>query len=72
MTGAICGGAPFVYKTERDETPRWCFGERRRQPGAWELRGDTPTQAEPSWYEDVWIYRCDGCGKDRRDFPGWS
>lgn len=71
MTGAICGGAPFVYKTERAE-PRWCFGERKRLAGRWELCGDTPTQAEPSWYEDIWVYRCDGCGEDRRWLGSWS
>lgn len=23
-------------------------------------------------WEPVWVYRCDGCGDDRRAFPGWE
>lgn len=62
--GAVCGGAPFVYRTE-PAPERWCFGERRRVGGTWELRGDAPA-GEPSWYEPIWTYRCEGCGHDRR------
>lgn len=63
--GAICGGARFVYWAEPAEE-RWCFGERKRRTGIWMWSGDAPAD-EPSWYEPVWIYRCDGCGKDRRE-----
>lgn len=47
---------------------RWCFGERKRQAGTWTLRGSR----EPSHWEPFWEYSCDGCGDDRRHFPGWS
>lgn len=63
---AICGGAPFVLRTVREPEPgRYCFGERRRRPGTWELRSDA-SAGEPSWYEPIWVYRCTGCGQDRR------
>ena len=64
-SGAICGGAGYVLRTEPSPEPRYCYGERKRQPGTWELRSDTPAD-EPSWYEPIWIYRCAGCGRDRR------
>jgi hypothetical protein len=66
MGSAICGGARYVLRTEPDDRPdRYCYGERKRQPGTWELRSDTPGD-EPSWYEPIWLYRCTGCGQDRR------
>lgn len=75
--GAICG-IPLdeVRATER-EPERWCFGERKRQPGTWVLRGpsfETLMRTEAwGWAEPVWTYTCDGCGDDRRGFPmgGW-
>ena len=68
-TGAICGGSPYLWKTE-PEPPCWCFGERKRQPGTWELRagwerGTVPDESVGYW-EPIWVYRCDGCGDDRR------
>jgi hypothetical protein len=44
------------------EPARWCFGERKRRMGMHVLLGDR----EPSYYEPIWVYRCDGCGEDRR------
>jgi hypothetical protein len=35
---ALCGGLAYVWKTE-SEPERWCFGERKRRSGTWELRG---------------------------------
>jgi hypothetical protein len=61
----ILWGPTEVIKIEK-EPPRWCFGERKRQPGTWRLLADK----EPSYYEPVWVYKCDGCGEDRRFFPG--
>ena len=72
MTGAICGGARYLWKTEDDPKPRWCFGERKRLPGRWELWSDNPKDIsdipfeELSWWEPFWRYRCSGCGDDRR------
>ena len=73
--GAICGGSPYFWKTE-PEPPRWCFGERKRLPGVWELRagwerGTVPDESVGYW-EPVWAYHCSGCGEDRRAFPGWE
>jgi hypothetical protein len=58
-----------VVKTERGPE-RWCFGERKRQPGTHTLRRPSfdylmATEAW-GWAEPVWSYRCDGCGEDRR------
>ena len=48
---------------------RWCFGCRKR------LAGDhvvvAPTDSF-SYYGPHSEYRCDGCGQDRRLFPGWE
>lgn len=67
---AVCGGATVVLRSV-PESERWCYGERRRQPGTWELRTEPPTVDEdgrewPSWWEPMWVYRCNGCGHDRR------
>lgn len=74
MSGAICGGSPYLWQT-KPEPPRWCFGERKRQPGRWELHGAWPVGTIPMledgtpdpvmMWEPVWVYRCDGCGEDR-------
>lgn len=71
VVGSICGGSPYTWKV-RPEPPRWCFGERKRQPGRWELRagweyGTVPDEAVGYW-EPVWVFRCDGCGQDRHEF----
>jgi hypothetical protein len=50
-----------VLKTEREEL-RWCFGECKRIGGAWELHSETGM----SYYDPWWVYKCDGCGQDRR------
>lgn len=69
--GAICGGARYVLRTE-PEPERWCYGERKRRTGTHELRSENPADItgipieELSWYEPVWVYKCDGCGEDRR------
>ena len=79
--GAICGGLPYLWKTE-PETERWCFGERKRRPGTWELRAAWPYGTVPlledgspdpvMMWEPAWVYRCDGCGSDRRwGFGAW-
>jgi hypothetical protein len=54
-----------VVGEEREE-PRWCFGCRKRLGGTWQLMAEPP----PSYYDPHWSYRCDGCGRDRRFFPG--
>jgi hypothetical protein len=53
---------PTKVVATQPEPERWCFGERKRQPGMWELKDEI----EPSYYDPFWVYRCDGCGKDRR------
>lgn len=76
MTAAelvVCGpgwnGEPVDETLATERGPeRWCFGERKRRAGTWELLGTR----EPSHWEPFWQYRCDGCGEDRRLFPGWS
>ena len=67
--GAICGGSPYVWATER-EPERWCYGERKRRTGTWDLwagweKGTVPDDSVGYW-EPVWSYRCDSCGNDRR------
>lgn len=54
-----------IARQEQDE-PLWCFTCRKRLCGVWVLLDDP----EPSYYEAHWSYRCDGCGKDDRFFPG--
>lgn len=75
MTGAICGILLEVIKTE-PEPERWCFGERKRRTGTWTLSGPTFETLQRTeawgWAEPVWSYACDGCGEDRRAFPGWD
>jgi hypothetical protein len=68
MTGAICGGSPYLWKVEEDPKERWCFGERKRLPGRWELRagweaGTVPDESVGYW-EPIWTYHCSGCGKE--------
>jgi hypothetical protein len=75
MTGAICGGSPYVWKVE-PEPERWCYGERKRRTGRFELRGMWPKDTIPTlddgspdpvmMWEPVWVYKCDGCNHDRR------
>lgn len=74
MSGAICGGSPYIWKVEEDPTPIWCFGERKRLPGRWELRGSWEKGTVPNdavgYWEPIWVYRCSGCDKDQRS-GGW-
>lgn len=63
----ITWGPNVVLKTEPAD-PRWCFHCRKRLPGAHQLLD----YAEPSYYDPIWVYRCDGCGGDYRLFPGWE
>jgi hypothetical protein len=64
----IVGFIPGPTKVLREERAdlRWCFQCRRRLPGTHVLLADE----QPSYYEPVWAYRCDGCGRDGRYFPG--
>jgi hypothetical protein len=72
MTGYICGPAASdieVLRTE-PEPERWCFGERKRRTGMHILRGMTfeavMRTGASGWAEPYWVYKCDGCGQDRR------
>jgi hypothetical protein len=56
---------PDVQADER-EPARWCFHCRKRLPGTHKFYADPPG----SYYDPFWKYECDGCGKDRRWFPG--
>lgn len=67
---AICGPSGYeVVKTQR-EPERWCYGERKRREGTHELLSMpfevVEAQDAWGWAEPFWVYRCDGCGKDRR------
>jgi hypothetical protein len=68
VQGALCGPRqPLRVLKVQAEPARWCYGERRRQPGTWTLYADGPdADGMPSWYEPWWRYACQGCGKDRR------
>ena len=56
------------YSRHRGE-PRWCFGCRKRLAGDHIMR----VPFDPmSYYGPHWEYRCDGCGEDRRLFPGYD
>jgi len=65
----ICGpgwnGEPMaeLLKSEPVE-PRWCFAERKRLSGTWELWGSRG----PSYWEPNWRYICSGCGRDAHIF----
>jgi len=63
-TDYVLRGPTVEIKQMRDETERWCFGCRKRLTGVHVLY-DYP---EPIYLSPVWAYRCDGCGKDRRQF----
>jgi hypothetical protein len=58
-----------VRHEERWE-PRWCFGCRKRLAGTLTMLApslDTLMATEAwGWADPVWMYRCDGCGEDRR------
>lgn len=64
----ICYGGQTEVLRVVDEPPRWCYGERKRQPGKWLCMA----YVGPSYYDPWWRYQCDGCGADRRLFPGWT
>ena len=75
MSGAICGGSPYVWKIE-PEPERWCFGERKRRTWTWTLRagwekGTVPDESVGYW-SPIWSFTCDGCGEDRRAGFGWE
>lgn len=60
---------PMVEHSRTRCKSRWCFGCRKH------LAGDRIVfvPADPySYYGPHDEYRCDGCGKDRRLFPGWE
>jgi hypothetical protein len=59
---ALCGSAKTYVHSTRKEPERWCFGERKRQTGTWELHVDTDPM---SYWEPFWTFKCDGCGQDR-------
>lgn len=72
MSGYICGVPQSVMRVikEQPEPERWCFGERKRQPGkhvlmAPDLEWVMATGAI-GWADPVWHYECAGCGEDRR------
>lgn len=59
---------PTVEFSRSRHPERWCFGCRKRLAG--ELVVHVPSDPY-SYYGPHSEYRCDGCGKDRRLFPGW-
>lgn len=62
----ICWPGPTrVLATDREE-PRWCFGCRKKLGGTWTCKAEI----EPGYYGPWWGYACDGCGKNRQQFPG--
>lgn len=66
----VIPGPTKVVKTQADwRSSRWCFKCRKRLSGKWELLADDDTPENPSYYEPIWAYCCDGCGTDSKDFP---
>lgn len=62
------GEPPNELMAVEYEKPRWCFAERKRLPGHWEMWGSRG----PSYWEPYWKYVCSGCGKDAWRFgSGW-
>lgn len=67
--GSIVVCAPVsrrVYAAHHEV--RWCFGCRayHKHEAVW------IETAEPSYYDPVAVWECDGCGGDHTDFPlGW-
>ena len=59
--GWLCR-ADRVRRTDRWEV-RYCFACRVRSPHRLWLTDD-------AWYDPEAIWRCAGCGQDRRKFPG--
>ncbi len=59
---------PMIEHSRTRGEPRWCFGCRKRLAG--DLVVSVPVD-EWSYYGPSLSYRCDGCGEDRRLFPGW-
>jgi hypothetical protein len=61
---------PSKVLATREFGVRWCFKCRKRLPQTEVLLGDE----FPSYYEPIWVIRCDGCGEDHVLFPGreWS
>lgn len=45
---------------------KWCFACRKRLRHVAVALAD----AEPSYYEPIWVVRCAGCGEDHTHFPG--
>lgn len=59
---------PSKVLREDDAGVRWCFGCRAHLPHTDRLL----TDAEPSYYDPIWVRVCSRCGKDRTSFPsGW-
>ena len=59
---------PRKVIAERRAEPRWCFGERKRLPGTFLFLDYEDDEPGAGWYEPIWVYRCDGCGRDSREF----
>lgn len=68
MTILCLIAGPTVVLREAREPERWCFRCRKRHAGTSVLLD----YAEPSYYDPIWQYRCDGCHGDHRLFPGWE
>lgn len=75
MTSAICG-IPLETQSVERLPKRWCFGCRKRHPGTLTIEApslETLMATEAwGWAEPIAVYECDGCGDDRRLFPGWE
>lgn len=74
MNGAICGPGRYEEVKREPEPERWCFGERKRRTGVHVLLRmpfeDLMATGASGWADPFWVYRCDGCGDDRRAFGG--
>lgn len=68
MTGKLLCIIPGPSKVlaEQPDGERWCFACRKRLPHTYQLLGD----AEPGWYEPIWVRTCSSCGGDHTTFPG--
>lgn len=65
---AICIPGPMKTFKEEKVPERWCFACRKRSAATWRLRGEEGI----TYYDPIWIYACDNCGKDGELFPGYE